>query len=602
MRTHHPGKAPAVDRPVRTVKPAADLHATISRSAVGNVPGGRGQPLAAPVTEGMGARLGGDFSRVPIYSGSAARAAAADALVSTSGSHAVVGDGSAGTHILALQRSIGNAAVSRMLGQARHAPAAVQRSAVHDVLRAPGQPLSAPVKEEMEARFGANFSQVRVHTDDAARASVAAVGARAYTSGNHVVIEPGAADRRTLAHELAHVIQQRQGPVSGTDDGSGLSLSDPSDRFERVAEATAERALRGTLRRPENAGEASSASPADRRALQGGPSTPGGLPNVARLQRSIGCHTDAAGQPQFQIDNVRPPWTGLAAGIATGINQQIAHIIAFEVIQNDLANILNSMLAARGTPNFPGQSQRLIDLCDALFNYAVAPAVAPAFALEQANMVTNRTNLINAISNSPPGPLNPAQRTPLTNLVDVLLRDLNSCFPNLRVGNAAANQSIGYSIDAEFLPGTYWYTTGLVLTNGAAPAASQVPAAVPPANIINGIQGPATGPGVVGFQQIMVGSPPAAAAGTWGIECLRLTPEHESKVYQYQTHSTLGLSFVTSGTGGGALFPQFIGVGPAMAGPPSAGTHLSSTQMPTAHRNPPFPVLVRGGAVPFLFQ
>src|SRR5512143_41981 len=230
MRTHHPGKAPAVDRPVRTVKPAADLHATISRSAVGNVPGGRGQPLAAPVTEGMGARLGGDFSRVPIYSGSAARAAAADALVSTSGSHAVVGDGSAGTHILALQRSIGNAAVSRMLGQARHAPAAVQRSAVHDVLRAPGQPLSAPVKEEMEARFGANFSQVRVHTDDAARASVAAVGARAYTSGNHVVIEPGAADRRTLAHELAHVIQQRQGPVSGTDDGSGLSLSDPSDR------------------------------------------------------------------------------------------------------------------------------------------------------------------------------------------------------------------------------------------------------------------------------------------------------------------------------------------------------------------------------------
>ncbi len=240
MRTHHPGRTPAADQPGRTVTPAAVFRTAISRSAVGDVAGVRGQPLAAPVTEGMRARLAGDFSRIPAHSGSAARAAAADAgaLVPSSGSHAVVGDGGAGTRILALQRSIGDAAVSRMFGQAGHAPAAVQHSAVHDVLRAPGQPLSAPVKEEMEARFGADFSQVRVHTNDAARASAAAVGARAYTSGNHVVIGPGAADRRTLTHELAHVIQQRQGPVSGTDDGSGLNLSDPSDRFERAAEAT----------------------------------------------------------------------------------------------------------------------------------------------------------------------------------------------------------------------------------------------------------------------------------------------------------------------------------------------------------------------------
>jgi hypothetical protein len=51
------------------------------------------------------------------------------------------------------------------------------------------------------------------------------------------VIGDGGADRHTLAHELTHVIQQRQGPVAGADNGAGLKVSDPSDRFEREAEA-----------------------------------------------------------------------------------------------------------------------------------------------------------------------------------------------------------------------------------------------------------------------------------------------------------------------------------------------------------------------------
>ncbi|MFD0392119.1 DUF4157 domain-containing protein [Streptomyces nogalater] len=97
----------------------------------------------------------------------------------------------------------------------------------------------------MEARLGADFSDVRIHSDAAARTSAAEVGARAYTSGSHVVIGEGGADRHTLAHELVHVIQQRQGPVAGTDNGAGLRVSDPADRFEREAEATARHALAG---------------------------------------------------------------------------------------------------------------------------------------------------------------------------------------------------------------------------------------------------------------------------------------------------------------------------------------------------------------------
>ncbi|WP_329572152.1 eCIS core domain-containing protein [Kitasatospora sp. NBC_01266] len=119
----------------------------------------------------------------------------------------------------------------------------VQRSSVHQVLRSAGRPLDGATRHEMESRLGADFSDVRLHTGSTARASAAEVGARAYTSGNHVVIGEGGADRHTLAHELTHVIQQRQGPVAGTDNGAGLRVSDPSDHYEREAEANATRAL-----------------------------------------------------------------------------------------------------------------------------------------------------------------------------------------------------------------------------------------------------------------------------------------------------------------------------------------------------------------------
>jgi Domain of unknown function (DUF4157) len=152
-----------------------------------------------------------------------------------------------------LQRSVGNAAVARMVARAREeqreqqeepgqAPQ-VQRSAVHEVLRGGGRPLPGQVRQEMEARMGADFSDVRLHSGPAAQRSAEEIGARAWTSGHHVVLGEGGADKHTLAHELTHVMQQRSGPVSGTDRGDGTRISDPSDRFEREAEANARRVM-----------------------------------------------------------------------------------------------------------------------------------------------------------------------------------------------------------------------------------------------------------------------------------------------------------------------------------------------------------------------
>ncbi|OCC08236.1 DUF4157 domain-containing protein [Streptomyces sp. PTY087I2] len=206
--------------------------------------------------------------------------------------------------LLALQRTTGNAAVLRMLQRDRHRhgpdcghgqPAAepVQRSTVHEVLRAPGRPLDAPLREEMESRLGSDFSDVRLHTDSAARASAAEVGARAYTSGNHVVIGDGGGDKHTLAHELTHVIQQRQGPVAGTDNGSGLSVSDPGDRFEREAEANAVRVMRRT---PEQ-------SPEGDRSEQGARHTAHGAGATA-VQRFSEGHTDELGNVRLSANGL----------------------------------------------------------------------------------------------------------------------------------------------------------------------------------------------------------------------------------------------------------------------------------------------------------
>jgi Domain of unknown function (DUF4157) len=143
-----------------------------------------------------------------------------------------------------------------------------------------GQLLPSDVRADMEAGLGADLSDVRIHTGERAAASAEAVGAAAYTVGNDIVFgvgsySPGTDEgRRVLAHELAHVQQQRSGPVSGTDAGWGVAVSDPGDSFEREAESTASRLISARSPRavpgaasPRPAVQRGAASPVVQRAL-----------------------------------------------------------------------------------------------------------------------------------------------------------------------------------------------------------------------------------------------------------------------------------------------------------------------------------------------
>jgi hypothetical protein len=68
--------------------------------------------------------------------------------------------------------------------------------------------------QQFGARFGHDFRDVKVYSDGRAARAAAAIGARAYTIGDGIAVG-GQLSRRTLAHELAHVVAQRGGGRAG---------------------------------------------------------------------------------------------------------------------------------------------------------------------------------------------------------------------------------------------------------------------------------------------------------------------------------------------------------------------------------------------------
>ncbi|HEY2325606.1 MAG TPA: DUF4157 domain-containing protein [Thermoanaerobaculia bacterium] len=111
---------------------------------------------------------------------------------------------------------------------------------VDRVLGSAGRPLDRDTRVTMESRFGHDFSRVRIHTDTHAAASAHDIHAAAYTSGSHIVFgdrrfEPGTPKgRHLLAHELAHVVQQRDSAAIP----AGIGAHD--DVHERSADRTAD--------------------------------------------------------------------------------------------------------------------------------------------------------------------------------------------------------------------------------------------------------------------------------------------------------------------------------------------------------------------------
>ena len=80
-------------------------------------------------------------------------------------------------------------------------------------LQGQGSRLYGGLKEKMESGFGRDFSNVRLHTDDAAAEMSSSISAKAFTLGNDIYFNRGQynpesqAGQHLIAHELTHVAQ-----------------------------------------------------------------------------------------------------------------------------------------------------------------------------------------------------------------------------------------------------------------------------------------------------------------------------------------------------------------------------------------------------------
>jgi len=126
--------------------------------------------------------------------------------------------------------------------RAAEAAAATGDAGVHEAA-ARGTATSStalPHADTIQRAFGRHdISGVQAHTGGEAAASTRDMGAEAYASGNHVVLGERGGDLHTVAHEAAHIVQQRGGvQLKG---GVGAE----GDQYERHADAVADQVVQG---------------------------------------------------------------------------------------------------------------------------------------------------------------------------------------------------------------------------------------------------------------------------------------------------------------------------------------------------------------------
>ena len=128
--------------------------------------------------------------------------------------------------------------------------AAESTAALLQTQKGMGEPLPAPLKAEMEAGFGADFSQVRMHTGSTSGQLNTELGAKAFTHGRDVFFGEGQFDpesdkgKELVAHELAHTVQQGEAkPLApagpGAKGGAEKGGSSPTPAVESPEAKTA---------------------------------------------------------------------------------------------------------------------------------------------------------------------------------------------------------------------------------------------------------------------------------------------------------------------------------------------------------------------------
>ena len=101
-----------------------------------------------------------------------------------------------------------------------------------------GSSLDSETRVQMEGSFGADFSDVKIHTDSTAVQLNKELGAQAFTTGNDIYFNEGKYQpdsqngKKLLAHELTHTVQQGNNVISAF-----IQRSTAAQSLERIEDA-----------------------------------------------------------------------------------------------------------------------------------------------------------------------------------------------------------------------------------------------------------------------------------------------------------------------------------------------------------------------------
>jgi hypothetical protein len=243
-----------------------------------------------------------------------------------------------------------------------------------------------PHLAQIQKAFGRyDVSQVEAHVGGTTDAAVRAMGAEAFAAGSHVAFA-GAPSLFTAAHEAAHVLQQR----AGVDVDGGVGRD--GDRYERHADAVAERVVRGE-------------SAVDLIESFIGPA-PAAAPGAAAAETAAGA---IAVQMRRVAPNVQALLTAIGGGAdgvnfdanAAGVERMIARAMA-ELTPAERAQVLIDRRLGADEPTFLAlpRRTRLSQHCQAIIALASRLELGDPARMNRAPTGADATHLPTLVTNA----------------------------------------------------------------------------------------------------------------------------------------------------------------------------------------------------------
>lgn len=235
-----------------------------------------------------------------------------------------------------------------------------------------GRPLDGRSRARMESVFRTDLSDVRVHADAAGHTAAGRLGTRAFAVGTDVAFAPGqhapatAVGEALLAHELAHVLQQRDA-LRAPERGALRRDGSPGPSATQAIEADADRSAVGAVARlwggsPERVLGTKDTGPALSAGLQ--VSRCGREAPEIEADEAVGPHREVDVQPYVIEGSDRSPTDDVAYAddrvfpqANLGLNQRAS----VDVKRSNAESLIGSDLEPAHEPGRTTEEQNLVD-------------------------------------------------------------------------------------------------------------------------------------------------------------------------------------------------------------------------------------------------